>query len=118
MKPVVAFGLLGLLMLGGCVTPEAQRNPNAAGQELKQALAQLQAQADKVVPLQASTVCRLGYPDKNGELKESTAFRATLYMDPPHNIYMQSFVGLGSSGKVEMGVQCRDVLDGDQAGCR
>lgn len=96
---------LGLMvMICGCAPRTQWSTSHCPGQtNVTAALALLQKQAAKITPLQAYGLCRLGYPDENGKLKESAAVRVTLWMEPPHDIYMQGFVGMGSQGKVEMG---------------
>ena len=101
-RTAVYLGLV--VMISGCGSEAMRHSSRCPGQDnVAAALALLQQQAEKVTSLRAYGLCRLGYPDENGKLKESAAVRVTLWMEPPHDIYMQGFVGMGSQGKVEMG---------------
>lgn len=97
--------ILGVLLcLAGCYpqmsNPSSQPSEQASAAE---ALALLQAQADKVMSLKIYAQCRMGLPNEDGVLKEQPPFDVRIYLDPPYNVYMDGIVGMGASGKVEMG---------------
>ena len=103
MKPTAC--LLGVLLcLAGC-HPQMHNSSSRSYEKASaaEALALLQAQADKVMSLKIYAQCRMGLPDEDGVLKEQPPFDVRIYFDPPYNVFMDGIVGMGASGKVEMG---------------
>ena len=97
--------LLSLVVLVGCGPKHPKPDvicPGKASSE--EALAALQAHLDKVVPVAIrDTYCRVSYMDKENIRRSYRLPSFKIFLEPPHNIYMQGIPVGGPQGKVSMG---------------
>ncbi len=102
MRERLVIALLSVVSLAGCHGPLRGKVVPGKATFLDAARA-LQSRVDGFEPTQLTGTCTLDYPDEDGKWRRTNPFTMKLWLEPPHNLYVQIIAAPGPQGKIFLG---------------